>query len=176
MDYKTSKEIENIDWESCQSKYQEIINLRWRLELSIVVNCCRDFVFTCGWCPIKWAKVSRRKPGGSERKRKLRPHTARSTSEYTQTREFQNQRKTRGFQRLPNQLLTPLLLKPSGLKSRECTDVMGCRQNILPKPQNGEEKVVPPPPWDFVLARLELRLIPNKDGELKMSVKPAPVH
>ena len=24
MDYKTSKEMENIDWESCQSKYQDI--------------------------------------------------------------------------------------------------------------------------------------------------------
>ena len=24
----------------------EVISLRWRLELSIIVNCCRDFVFT----------------------------------------------------------------------------------------------------------------------------------
>ena len=51
----------------------------------------------------------------------------------------------------------------------------GCQQDIRPKPQKDAE-VVPPPPWDFVLARLEIRPIPNRDGELKMSFKPEPVH
>ena len=27
----------------------EVISLRWRLELSIIVNCCRYFVFTYGF-------------------------------------------------------------------------------------------------------------------------------
>ena len=45
-----------------------------------------------------------------------------------------------------------------------------------PKPKKGEGEVVPPPPWDFVLARLELRPIPNSYWELRMSIKPEPVH
>lgn len=35
--------------------------------------------------------------------------------------------------------------------------------------------MVPPPPWDFALARLELRQIPDPNGGLRMSIKPAPV-
>lgn len=31
------------------------------------------------------------------------------------------------------------------------------------KPQKDEVEVVPPPPWGFVLAKLELRQIPNHD-------------
>ena len=51
----------------------------------------------------------------------------------------------------------------------------GCRRNIRPKPKKGSE-VVPPPPWDFVLARLELQQIPDPNGGLRMSIKPEPVH
>ena len=39
-----------------------------------------------------------------------------------------------------------------------------------------EEESIPPPPWDFVLARLELRQIPYPAGGLRMSIKPEPVH
>ena len=105
------------------------------------------------------------KPGESERKRKRRPQTARSTSGYTQR-----------VPTPPKPTLDTTTFKVKWLKNSRVYRCYGCRQNIRPKPQKGEEEVVPPPPWDFVLARLELRLIPNKDGKLKMSVKLEPVH
>ena len=48
--------------------------------------------------------------------------------------------------------------------------------NICPKPKKGEEDLLPPLPLDFVLARLELRQIPDTNGGLRMSIKPEPVH
>ena len=52
----------------------------------------------------------------------------------------------------------------------------GCQMNICPKPKKGEEDLLPPLPLDFVLARLELRQIPDTNGGLRMSIKPEPVH
>ena len=49
-------------------------------------------------------------------------------------------------------------------------------QNIRRKPQKGKAEVVAPPPWDFVLARLDLRPVPYSDPGLRMSIKPEPVH
>lgn len=64
----------------------------------------------------------------------------------------------------PKPALDTTTFKVKWLKNLRVYRCYGCRKNIHPKPQKGKE-VVPPPPWDFVLTRLELRLIPNKDGE-----------
>ena len=105
------------------------------------------------------------KPGEAERKRKRLPQTQRSTSEYRER-----------IATPPKPTLDTTTFKVKWLKNSRVYRCYGCRQNIRPKPQKGEAEVVPPPPWDFVLARLELRPIPNGDGGLRMSIKPEPVH
>lgn len=75
-----------------------------------------------------------------------------------------------------NQLSTQPRLKSNGSRTQGSTDVTGVGKTSVPNPLKGEAEVVPPPPWDFVLARLELRPIPNGDGGLRMSIKPEPVH
>ena len=105
------------------------------------------------------------KPGEAERKRIRKPQTKRSTGTYTQR-----------VPTLTKPTLDTTTFKVKWLKNSRVYKCYGCRQNIPPKPQKGEAEVIPPPPWDFVLARLELRLIPNRDGELRMSIKPEPVH
>ena len=83
----------------------------------------------------------------------------------------------RELQHHRSQLSTqPTLDTTTWLKNSRVYRCYGCRQNIRPKPKKGEAEVVPPPPWDFVLARLELGPIPNSYGELRMSIKPEPVH
>ena len=105
------------------------------------------------------------KPGEAERKRKRLPQTQRSTSEYRERVAIP-----------PKPTLDTTTFKVKWLKNSRVYRCYGCRQNIRPKPQKDEAEVVPPPPWDFVLARLELRPIPNPDGVLRMSIKPEPVH
>ena len=105
------------------------------------------------------------KPGEAERKRKRNPQSERSTSKYTER-----------VPTPPKPTLNTNTFKVKWLKNSRVYRCYGCRQNIRPKPQKGETEIVPPPPWDFVLARLELRLISNGAGELKMSIKPEPVH
>ena len=105
------------------------------------------------------------KPGEADRKRKRNPQSERSTSKYTER-----------VPTPPKPTLNTNTFKVKWLKNSRVYRCYGCRQNIRPKPQKGETEVVPPPPWDFVLARLEFRLIPNGAGELKMSIKPEPVH
>ena len=95
------------------------------------------------------------KPGEAERKRKRLPQTQRSTSEYRER-----------IATPPKPTLDTTTFKVKWLKNSRVYRCYGCRQNIRPKPQKGEAEVVPPPPWDFVLARLELRPIPNGDGGL----------
>lgn len=106
-----------------------------------------------------------RKPGEAERKRIHKPQTKRSASGYTQT-----------VPTLTTPTLDTTVFKVKWLKNSRVYKCYDCRQNIRAKPQKGEAEVIPPPPWDFALAQLELRLIPNLDGELRMSIKPEPMH
>ena len=76
----------------------------------------------------------------------------------------------------PKPTLDTTTFKVKWLKSSRVFRCHGCSNNIRPKPQKGRKEVVPPPLLDFVLARVELRFIPNKDGDLKMPVKREPVH
>ena len=105
------------------------------------------------------------KPGEAEQKRKRLPQTQRSTSEYSER-----------IATPPKPTLDTTTFKVKWLKSSRVYRCYGCQQNIRPKPQKGEAEVLPTPPWDFVLARLELRPISNSDGGLRMSIKPEPVH
>ena len=105
------------------------------------------------------------KLGEAEQKRKRIPQTQRSTSVYRER-----------IATPPKSTLDTTTFKVKWLKNSRVYRCYGCCQNIRPKPQKGEAEVVPPPPWDFVLARLELRPIPNDDGGLRMSIKPEPVH
>ena len=105
------------------------------------------------------------KPGEADRKRKRNPQSERSTSKYTER-----------VPTPPKPTLNTNTFKVKWLKNSRVYRCYGCRQNIRPKPQKGETEIVPPPPWDFVLARLEPRLISNGAGELKMSIEPEPVH
>lgn len=61
------------------------------------------------------------------------------------------------------------------LKGTKVYRCYGCREDIRPKPTKGQD-IVPPPPWGFVLARLELRQIPDPNGGLRMPIKPEPVY
>ena len=105
------------------------------------------------------------KLGEAERKRKSLPQTQCWTSEYRERSATP-----------PKSTLDTTTFKVKWLKNSRVYRCYRCWQNIHPKPQKGEAEVVPPLPWDFVLARLELRPIPNGDGGLRMSIKPEPVH
>lgn len=48
----------------------------------------------------------------------------------------------------------------------------GCNRSIRPKPVAKEPDIVPPEPFDVVLARKELRMYHKPGGELTYSVKP----
>ena len=90
------------------------------------------------------------KLGEAERKRKSLPQTQCWTSEYRER-----------IATPPKSTLDTTTFKVKWLKNSRVYRCYRCWQNIRPKPQKGEAEVVPPPPWDFVLARLELRPIPN---------------
>lgn len=107
-----------------------------------------------------------RKPGEAERRRdRLRQAVPRSTEGYRER-----------IPRTAHPHLDTTSFKVKWLKGSRIYRCYGCRRNIRPKPKKGENEVVPPPPWDFVLARLELRQIPDPSGGLRMSIKPEPVH
>ena len=107
-----------------------------------------------------------RKPGEAERRRQRSGQVV--------------QRSTEGYRERLQTVAKPQLdtttFKVKWLKGSRVYRCYGCRKNIRPKPMKGEDEIVPPPPWDFVLARLELRQIPDPTGGLRMSIKPEPVH
>ena len=105
------------------------------------------------------------KPGEAERKRKRNTQSERSTSKYTERAPTP-----------PKPTRDTNTFNVKWFKNSRVYRCYRCRHNICPKPQKDETKVVPPSPWDFVLARLELRQIPYGVGELKLSIKPKPVH
>jgi hypothetical protein len=97
------------------------------------------------------------KPGDAQRKRiRNKQPTSRLTGDYAE-------RVPTGLPTRP--VLDTTTFKVKWLKKSTIYRCYGYRQNIRPNPKKGNQEVVPPPPWDLVLARLELRQIPHPDGE-----------